>query len=463
MKVTRYKLYYKLDDNKYLLINTLTGAIDVVEENVIKYLLGMENKSSDLVLDDDIIVNLQKRGYLIDDDNDKKLLNRMVNFYEDANNMLSFTICPTYSCNLRCPYCFENKNVKKEEEVLTKDQIDKVFEAIHKIVDKKKVEKKKIQLFGGEPFQDITQKAVRYIFSKAKEIGATVVAITNGTNLELFKDILNENKELIHYLQITLDGPEELHNKSRVYANGEGSFCKITNNIKLLLDMGINVVVRVNIGKKNIKHLPELFDFFEKESWINYDNFVCQLTPITDHRSTGKVANWLPENEILKEINTIFKDIEHMCKKYKVVLGTDMERRIKLIRSIWNKTNNVKLSINPSACGAGSRIYYVFGADGKIYPCPETVGETEYSIGTFLPEFSIDQKKDRLWKRNVTNISECINCNIAPLCGSSCVWSSIATNGIQFKKPVCNYAKETINDYFNINKNRIANILRKDF
>lgn len=461
MKVTKYKLYYPLENGKYLLINTLTGALDIVEKEIIDYLNCLENEDTVKDLDEEIILSLRKRGYIIEENEDTSLLNRMLNFYENINDLISFTICPTYSCNLRCGYCFENLNIKEQKKVLDNTEIDKIFEAMNIIASKRNIKKRKIQLFGGEPFQPITKRSIEYIFKKSKKDNYSIIGITNGTYLDLFEDILKKNKDCISYIQITLDGPKTLHNKSRVTSKNEGTFDKICSNIQMLLDIGINVVARVNIGKNNIYYLRELFDFYEKMSWTKYDNFVTQLTPITDHRSNGNLIDWMPENEILKEINNIFGDIEYIRKRYKVVLGTDMERRTKLIRSIWNK-NNRPLTLNPCSCGAGSRIYYVFGADGKIYPCPETVGEIKYSIGDYLPELKIDKTKDKLWKRNIMNIKKCIECNIAPLCGTSCTWSSIATNGINFEEPVCNYAKETIDDYFKMNAERIINILKED-
>lgn len=37
-----------------------------------------------------------------------------------------------------------------------------------------------------------------------------------------------------------------------------------------------------------------------------------------------------------------------------------------------------------------SRIYYIIGEDGKIYPYPERKGLTEYGIGTYYPEFFVE-------------------------------------------------------------------------
>ena len=123
MQATRYKLYYPLENHEFLLINTLTGALDIVEEDVIKYLESFDENSEEKNISEDIFKALVTRGYLVKENQDVELLKKKVSFYEEANSLLSFTICPTYSCNLRCPYCFENNNIKNQEKVLNNTEI----------------------------------------------------------------------------------------------------------------------------------------------------------------------------------------------------------------------------------------------------------------------------------------------------------------------------------------------------
>ena len=59
--------------------------------------------------------------------------------------------------------------------------------------------------------------------------------------------------------QVTIDGPEEIHNRTRFLKNGEGTYRRIINNL-LQANENLEVVIRVNIQKENIKYVPEFVD-----------------------------------------------------------------------------------------------------------------------------------------------------------------------------------------------------------
>jgi uncharacterized protein len=342
---------------------------------------------------------------------------------------------------------------------MNKDDIDKVFEAINKICDSKNIKNAKILLFGGEPFLPSTKDIVHYILEQSANRGYKIGAISNGTNISTFNEDFRKFKNNFNNIQITLDGPKEIHDKLRVKANNGSTFDQIVDNINLLLKIGIHVSLRVNVGKNNVDFIPEILKLIDENQWNKLKNFSCQLAPITDHFCTGCLPNWMPESELLLKIYNLFDDFEEIKKKYKISLGMDLERRTKLINDIFNKKTCNKSMPNPSPCSAGARTYYVFGPDGNIYPCTETVGNPKYSIGTFIPELLIDTKKEDPWRRNVTNINKCSECNIAPICGSGCTLSHILTNGINFENPVCNYAHETIENFYKLNKLKVINSL----
>jgi uncharacterized protein len=341
---------------------------------------------------------------------------------------------------------------------MNKDDIDKVFDAINKICDSQNIKNAKILLFGGEPLLPSTKDIVRYIFEQSANRGYKVAAISNGTNIPIFSEDFKKFKNNFNNIQITLDGPKEIHDKLRVNANNGSTFNQIVDNINLLLTIGIRVSLRVNVGKNNVDFIPEILKLIDDNKWNILKNFSCQLAPITDHYCTGCLPNWMPESELLLKIYNLFDDFEEVMKRYKISLGMDMQRRTKLFNGILKKTCDKSIP-NPSPCSAGARTYYAFGPDGNIYPCTETVGNAEYSIGTFIPNLLIDTEKENIWRRDVTNISKCGDCNIAPICGSGCTLSHILTNGSNFDVPVCNYAHETIENFYNFNKLKIANSL----
>lgn len=65
----------------------------------------------------------------------------------------------------------------------------------------------------------------------------------------------------VRSVQITLDGPPEIHNKRRRMPNGEDTFYKIVNNIVEACNI-IPIVIRINVDKTNIKFVNKIIDVF---------------------------------------------------------------------------------------------------------------------------------------------------------------------------------------------------------
>lgn len=441
MKLTKYVKQFDIDESKVIIMNTLTGAVDVIGRDIIEEIKQEKLWESNHEIYSDLI----KRGYLVqDNEEDTQRLNKQVKEL-GIMELGTFIICITYKCNLNCTYCFESKDVKTQNCFLTKTDIDKIFAAIYKLKNEREFSKVSVLLYGGEPFLPNAKEVINYIFQRASQEGYVVQAISNGTCIVDYKDLFINYSNIIRNIQITLDGNREYHNKTRKYHNGAGSFDHIVKGIDMCVDLGIGVNLRVNVGKNNIKALDDLLNFIEKKEWPNSEKFICQLAPITDHFCTGQVEECLPEHIILKQLSLILKS----HKSIRIRLGTDMEKRIAVLKNILLNSKMKTLSCLP--CSAALRNYFVFGAEGNIYACPETVGVTEQRIGQFKPDFKIFREKENFWKRDITNIENCKECNIAGICGGGCTWSAIATGGNRFKEARCNYAHETVDTFFDIN------------
>ena len=65
----------------------------------------------------------------------------------------------------------------------------------------------------------------------------------------------------LNKVQITLDGTEEMYNRSKAFIYKEGSpYLRVLNNIHRLLDAGIKVSIRLNINRHNADDLLVLTD-----------------------------------------------------------------------------------------------------------------------------------------------------------------------------------------------------------
>lgn len=140
----------------------------------------------------------------------------MANFYYRFGKGKSFapeavTLFLTHRCNLRCKMCGqwgEGGVTKKEDAGFIRQELS--FEEISKLVDELAKFRPSITLFGGEPF---LYPQATSIIRKVKQNKMHCLVITNGSMLEPIAEELV--KSGLDELNISLDGPESLHDEIR--------------------------------------------------------------------------------------------------------------------------------------------------------------------------------------------------------------------------------------------------------
>ena len=144
MYLTNKILMYSLSTEYTLLINTISGAFDIVD-NETKYKIekiksGVEETK---INDNDLISTLRVRGYLYDTEEQEEV---SINRYKEINlrviekkQKTNFTICPTMGCNLRCVYCFEEDSLHKNMKVMSEGQIGSILKYIDETVNENKI------------------------------------------------------------------------------------------------------------------------------------------------------------------------------------------------------------------------------------------------------------------------------------------------------------------------------------
>lgn len=447
MKTSKYVLSYQISEESTLLINTLTGAVDIVDSQVYRFLQSSESGYGQV--DKSTVERLKKRGYLVEGDAaEEARLQMIASTFKNSKKRFSFTICPTYSCNLRCTYCFEGELTHNGKAFMNTADIDLVFKAIDGLMQASD-RKSTIELFGGEPLLPKTKPLVGKIFKEAKKRSLTVGIVTNGTHLDRFSDLLSANRDLIRSVQVTLDGPANVHNLRRKHANGKGTFGSTHSAINTLLKMQINTVVRVNVDLQNIDLIPELHSQIAKSGWTDNPYFICNLSPVRDHAQKGNYDYFLPEDKLVSKVYGFFEN-----PAYKKVFQLNMFRNLTHIRSVLSSGKPVQPMFH--YCEANNLESIVFGPDGYIYACTECMGNKELAIGKFRPTFKMYDEAVKVWNgRNVLTMDECKGCDIALLCGGGCAYSAIAVNG-DINKPVCDRVRETILAYLEYIRGELA-------
>jgi len=147
-----------------------------------------------------------------------------VEFAETTYTGAEILVSPTWGCNLRCKYCFIEKNhVIKEERAMSSDMALRVMDALDEgFPDVKKI---CIHFYGGEPFCNFPaiKTMVDYSFEKPGRFSFAVT--TNGTQLsDGIIETLDKGKfEIV----LSIDGPPEIHDSCRRTANDAPSHADV--------------------------------------------------------------------------------------------------------------------------------------------------------------------------------------------------------------------------------------------
>ena len=214
----------------YLLLNTRTMFFSAVGADIANKLQTMANNGhrecSDLDVSEDVLKTLRTAKVLVADTNEDEDYFNVKKFvrYKKAfsQNGLGIVLVPTFACNFRCPYCYEDSlpHTTIKDEVLN-DIIGFI----------RKFGQKNLSLcwHGGEPL---------LAFPKIRKF----IDLVNQNNIQLVQHSMVSNGYLLDQekcsffnqanlgtIQITLDGDRELHNKTRILASGKGTFDKIVD------------------------------------------------------------------------------------------------------------------------------------------------------------------------------------------------------------------------------------------
>ncbi|WP_290448507.1 radical SAM protein [uncultured Muribaculum sp.] len=295
-----HKSYYTItvklqaEDDKHMLIHGYTGAIDIVDSNIVNA-LNAENISS--VLSEDEISLLSQRGYLTNKtvEEEQSYVAHFADVLHRMNSKLykNFGFVITYDCNFRCPYCFENTISKHgtawTKKTMTKEMVDKAYDAMLKIEPHRELHKKEILLYGGEPLLRNNREIVEYIIRKGVALGYKFKAITNGYDLEYYKDLIIP--DIFTSLQISMDGFRDNHNKNkRHYIEGE-SFDKVIQNIGIVINNCVKAIIRLNFDKNTISDGKQLMQLFYELGYSKSSYFAPYSAMIENYDQTTNLIN----------------------------------------------------------------------------------------------------------------------------------------------------------------------------
>jgi uncharacterized protein len=309
-------------------------------------------------------------------------------------------------CNLACPYCYEDSfrgrsYMSSETAALLVDTL--------RSERLEKGQPLRLTFYGGEPLLslDLIRAISEPLREAAQKCGVTYSfsLVTNGTLLN--RTIAEELIALgLSGAKITIDGPAELHNTSRPYVSGNGSYEAIVRNVLDICDI-VPLQLGGNFTQHNYREFPRMLD----------DLLSRGIDPaLVGTMLFAPVVPKAGEQRGLSDFST------GCTCTYEPWL---MEA------SVWLREETLKRGFPApkprlSVCMVELDHEIVISLDGSYYKCPAFMAYPELRIGS-LSEGIADYTQSHnmnLWKTD-----ECLECAYLPICFGGCRQLTLLRNG----------------------------------
>lgn len=383
-----------------------------------------------------VIGKLKNEGFLRTDII-KKIKHPMTDNVADvlSNDLHMLILQVTQNCNLRCKYCIysgsyinRSHNNKRMDFGIAKKAID------YYIRHSSQLKKLRFGFYGGEPTLEssLINKCVKYITDQAVGREIEFNLTTNATMLN--REWIDFFSRYGFYLTISLDGPEKIQDRNRVFAgSGEGTFASVKRNIEMIIREypAYMKYVHFNVVMDPSDNYFQISEFFSKNPLVkDFNSVATEQNDVNYESSICHSEDYDVElaYERFKKIYCTLRNIN--IYNQPLVDGYLVSIKKNIADELKKDGSGLKEAHPGGPCVPGLQRLFV-DVDGNMYPC-ERINETAsiMRIGNVYDGIDFDRAKKLL---NVAQISEeqCKSCWAFRFCTSCAVY---AENGDSLSK-----------------------------
>ncbi|MGI6119095.1 MAG: thioether cross-link-forming SCIFF peptide maturase [Desulfosporosinus sp.] len=322
-----------------------------------------------------------------------------------------------HDCNLRCKYCFAGTGAFGGNRTLMsfetgKRAIDFVLESSgHR-------DHCEVDFFGGEPLLNwrVVQGLVKYGRKAAADHLKTIkfTLTTNGVLLNEKVQAFLEQEEIS--VVLSLDGRPEVHDRMRPYADGRGSYAKVT---PLIRQFAAKRPASSPFAVGNYYYVRGTYTHYN----LDFDRDVLHMADLGINRISVEPVVAGPKDAYAFQEG----DLDKIREAYDR-LGEELLARRTQEREFNFFHFNVALDQGPcllkrlSGCGAGHE-YVAISPEGDLYPCHQFVGQEQYKMGSLYDQNPHQLKPELVQAFRSANIyakSACRECWARFACSGGC-------------------------------------------
>jgi uncharacterized protein len=293
------------------------------------------------------------------------------------NDVCHLILLPTEQCNFRCTYCYEDFSIGRMP--------PEVVQGVKRFLDRRIAELSLLQLswFGGEPL--LAAQVVEDISAHAQRAAGTEVRCLGDmtTNGYLLDGAMVDRMAAVgvREFQISLDGPAETHDRTRVRADGRGTFQRLWDNLLAIRrgDAPVSVVLRVHLTPAGLPRMPD-FLARVRDTFLSDARFSVLLKTVErlggPHDADLEILDKRSRPEVLARLNA--------------VLATS-----------GRPASCPDAGPDAVVCYAARPNSLVIRANGRLGKCTVSLDSPHNDLGRLRPDGTLDIRNDRLgpWLR----------------------------------------------------------------
>lgn len=395
MKLSKYCFVIRKEDCVFL-YNCRTDCISLIEEDLAEVIQKRDLDKLNTSYRSFYDYLLNNKSIVEDDLDECEDVISQWRSEDNSEKVFGLYINPTLDCNLRCWYCYEKT---RSGAGMKREVYDTVVKLIDRYMSKQELKAFSLGFFGGEPFtefENIVYPLLRYCSKVCCDNGKifSFSFVSNGTLID--KCVVDKLCQIPSckpaMFQLTLDGNRELHDKTKKYADGSGTYDRLFSAMSLLLANSFDVTLRLNTTVKNVDSYYDVIDDLKTVTEKNVEHLIVDIQQVWQD-----VVNVSPKEFLIKQ----------------------RQLRTRLVDEGFN-VNELRVA-NPVRCYADRNNHVVVNYNGDIFSCTARDFCTDMREGVLSKEGELIWNDKKIYRNKIVyGNSKCRSCNIYPLCHGGC-------------------------------------------
>lgn len=327
-----------------------------------------------------------------------------------------------HGCNMDCEYCFAGKGDYSGKSGIMSLEVGK--RALDFLVENSGSRKHlEVDFFGGEPLinWDVCKELVAYGRELEKKYDKifNFTLTTNGVLID--DDVIDFTNREMGNVVLSLDGRRETHDRMRHSKTGEGTFDRIIDNFKALVDSRLE-----NAERSKEYYMRGTYTAYNKdfsEDVLAMADMGFKETSIEPVVSDPEVPYALHSEDIPKLKEEYEKLALEMLGRYK------RGEEFNFYHYMLDLTGGPCIYKRVAGCGVSTE-YLAVTPTGDLYPCHQFVGDDDMIVGNIYEGITHPETVAIFAEgNNVYTRDKCRGCWARLYCAGGCAANNYHSNG----------------------------------